>query len=70
MEAIARASCGACHTPLVHLVWRNGKRLLVVECSECGQENHYTLEVLIEALGTQDVYQTMLESFQPTGKPS
>ena len=70
MEAVARASCGSCKEPLVYLIWHKGVRLLVVQCHECGQENHYTLDVLIDALGSQDVYQTMLESFHPTGRPS
>lgn len=69
MEAIARGCCTSCSTPLVYLLWRNGKRTLVLEC-ECGDTNTFDLELLVEALGSQDVLQTMLESFQPTGKPS
>lgn len=70
MEAIARASCGSCKEPLVHLIWHGGKRILVVECHECGGENHYTLDVLIEALGSEDTLQTILQNFQPKGLPS
>lgn len=70
MEAVARASCGSCKEPLVYLIWHQGIRILVVECHECGQSNHYTLDVLIQALGDGDPLMMMLESFQPKGKPS
>lgn len=69
MEAVARGCCTSCDEPLVYLIWRNGRRTIVVECG-CGDTNTFDLELLTQALGSQDIYEVMLESFQPRGLPS
>lgn len=69
MEAVARGSCPSCGTPQVYLMWRNGRKTLVIEC-ECGDTNTFDLETLSEALGSGDPLVRMLENFQPVGKPS
>lgn len=40
-----------------------------MEC-ECGDVNTFDLELLIQALGSDDPHMVMLENFHPIGKPS
>lgn len=72
MDNVARGGCGSCGEPQVYMIWKNGRRTLVVQC-QCGMTNNFSVEGLEEALGYEDVKDplvTMLEVFVPTGRPS
>lgn len=47
----AVGKCTKCEKHLVYVVWRNGKRLLVIGCPDCNVEMHFDLETLEDILG-------------------
>lgn len=51
------------------MVWRNGRRILIIQC-DCGVVNNFDVENLEAALGSNDPIQQMMDNFHPTGKPS
>ena len=69
--AIARGKCGNCEQTVIYLEWIDGKRVLTVECPDCNESNHYDLSEMISALGpNMDIYEQILERFQPHGRPN
>lgn len=70
---MSRTSCGSCcgcGKHLVYLVWRHGKRIIVVSCENCQLEVPFDLDTMVEILGSQDRYTNILDDFEAKGLPN
>jgi Zn ribbon nucleic-acid-binding protein len=54
MSDSVQADCPVCNISLIYLVWRDGKIVIVAECSNCENQITFDLESMKELLGEEN----------------
>lgn len=55
METCAGGACAKCGKPIVSLVWREGRQVVIVACENCDIQVGFDLITLQEYLGAPEL---------------